>query len=643
MKRAFVLVAILLLSWRAAPADDACKAGELALYANFETLSVYLPCEGDDNADARADVAFRQAGQKDWRQAQPLARIKGSRMAGSVLGLKSATSYEVRVTITDPDTDRPQTLTASTRTRDEIASTAAAETIHVSPAGDDKASGAKDAPLRTISRAAALVKAGQTILVAAGTYNESVTITAAGRADAPITLRGQKGAALVGVFEMPARKDRIWTKVQGDLYSTTVAPPTTYVAVDGQRLYYWKTLDLLKAGSEGKDGKTYSVRGGWTQDKDGTLYVRMPDGSDAQGRNVQIARHANGIVLQGARHVIVEGLDIGLFGQTGVVMRNTAGCVVRKSAIHNTRTGINLTGLACTQNVVEDCELFETSVWDWPWHLCKAHDPEGSAIFLDAGAGNVIRRNRIRGYFNGVVPSMWGRLEDERYNGDLDVHDNVLWEIGDDCLEPEGTCINQRYWNNRMRGTLVGISLAPITVGPVYFIRNSVLDHHLTAVKLSNDSSGPCFLYHNTFVTTVTKTDKYSQRGNVNGIGNSGSYHNMTYRNNIIMGTDLAYCDWLAKRPRGLDMDYDNLFTTAPDRLAMLGKRYKTLDEVRQATGMEKHGTSAAPSFVDAAKGDLQLKADSPLIDKGLRLPNINDDFTGHGPDIGAFERPPAK
>ncbi|MHC4874001.1 MAG: hypothetical protein ACYTFY_19295 [Planctomycetota bacterium] len=36
--------------------------------------------------------------------------------------------------------------------------------------------------------------------------------------------------------------------------------------------------------------------------------------------------------------------------------------------------------------------------------------------------------------------------------------------------------------------------------------------------------------------------------------------------------------------------------------------------------------------------GDPRLKEDAALIDKAKLINNINDNFTGKGPDIGAFE-----
>jgi hypothetical protein len=55
-------------------------------------------------------------------------------------------------------------------------------------------------------------------------------------------------------------------------------------------------------------------------------------------------------------------------------------------------------------------------------------------------------------------------------------------------------------------------------------------------------------------------------------------------------------------------------------------------------TGQELHGLSSAPGFSNPASGDYTLSSGSPLIDRGLIIPGINDDYAGRAPDIGAFE-----
>jgi hypothetical protein len=91
-----------------------------------------------------------------------------------------------------------------------------------------------------------------------------------------------------------------------------------------------------------------------------------------------------------------------------------------------------------------------------------------------------------------------------------------------------------------------------------------------------------------------------------------------------------------------------------PDYKGDLEQRtYKTLKEYAQATGQDTHSieigydafenvTPASyedPTRVfDVATLNFRLKAGSTAIDKGVSLPNINDDHIGSAPDLGALE-----
>jgi len=60
----------------------------------------------------------------------------------------------------------------------------------------DSGAGTQTAPFCTISKGAAVATAGQTVQVAAGTYNELVTVAHSGAAGAPITLTAAPGASV---------------------------------------------------------------------------------------------------------------------------------------------------------------------------------------------------------------------------------------------------------------------------------------------------------------------------------------------------------------------------------------------------------------------------------------------------------------
>ena len=49
-------------------------------------------------------------------------------------------------------------------------------------------------------------------------------------------------------------------------------------------------------------------------------------------------------------------------------------------------------------------------------------------------------------------------------------------------------------------------------------------------------------------------------------------------------------------------------------------------------------GCRNRPKPHKAADFDFRLKPTSAAVDRGVILPNVNDDFTGRAPDLGALE-----
>src|SRR5262249_24171826 len=104
---------------------------------------------------------------------------------------------------------------------------------------------------------------------------------------------------------------------------------------------------------------------------------------------------------------------------------------------------------------------------------------------------------------------------------------------------------------------------------------------------------------------------------------------------------------WIGPKP-GMLIDYE--------RPAGEAQRFKTLAELAAATGQETHGIEGdydifenlkPPSVPDSSKPGLpydavdlnfKLKPGSKAVDAGMRIPNVNDGFTGRAPDLGAYE-----
>ena len=120
-----------------------------------------------------------------------------------------------------------------------------------------------------------------------------------------------------------------------------------------------------------------------------------------------------------------------------------------------------------------------------------------------------------------------------------------------------------------------------------------------------------------------------------------GSWTSLVSRNNAWSGT--AYALENANPTQPLDLDHDLLYTSQVGELVwwadLADRHLNTLAELQSATGQELHGVAADPKFTDPDANDYTPSNASLLADHGVLLPNINDDYWGDGPDIGAIER----
>jgi hypothetical protein len=142
------------------------------------------------------------------------------------------------------------------------------------------------------------------------------------------------------------------------------------------------------------------------------------------------------------------------------------------------------------------------------------------------------------------------------------------------------------------------------------------------------------YLFHNTADAVLVDDDG----GNAGlYVKAPGTWRLIYARNNIWAGTDYAVDNYNTSQP--IDLDYDDLWRDGGGNLIRWNNtNYATLPAFTAATGQEAHGLNAASGFADRANGNYTLVPTSGLIDKGVILPGIDDDYVGTAPDIGAFE-----
>jgi hypothetical protein len=271
----------------------------------------------------------------------------------------------------------------------------------------------------------------------------------------------------------------------------------------------------------------------------------------------------------------------------------------------------------------------------------------------------VVCHNAVAYFHDGIDVCTHGAPDPGQEPVAIDFYNNDIHVVGDDFIEADGGVHNIRVMRNRgVNAAGNGLSGQPVFGGPAYYIRNIV--YHVpngSGFKFHSKPAG-LIVYHNTIIAENTLADTFS---------------NGHFRNNLFLGTDTprrgiavfanatsySTFDFNGYRPNhGAAVQYlwispQNGKLRDYELTAKDGKAYRSLRELTEATGQEAHGLEAdydvfnnlrAPdptkphAIYHAADLDFSLRPGGKTVDAGVILPNVNDDFTGRAPDLGAYE-----
>ncbi len=610
-------------------------------YGNFHAAGVVATIAGDSDQDATLALAWRRAGATAFRAAQPLVRISTTTFTGSLFFLSPGGDWEARVTLSDPDgVNGAPTQTTTFATRSAILAEPSVQTLYVAPGGDDGGPGSAGQPLATIQEGANRAQPGTLISIAPGVYRESVAPAVSGTAAQPIVFRGSAPGAILDGADAAIAQGVSWTAEGGGVYSRVLGFATGHVVCELGRLFRYASLAELTGGGAGAPGGFFF---------DGaTLRLRFSDNSSPASHTLQVGRLEDGFLLDGRSFVRIENLELRHYGAgdygKGVYLRYSSDCAVRLCRIHEVGTaGVWVKG--GERNLIELNEIWDTSIFNWPWDWTKGSSAEGNGVVFtdEIGRGNVVRRNLIHGSFNGIGPC-GGSAPPAGITNETDLYENVLYQHTDDAFEPEGYCANVRLWGNVIEDTHMAFAVAPAAPGPTWIVRNIAYDFGNTrtsqtdgylasGLKINSgypDPVGPLLLLHNTFLTTAPGTAALA-------LLNPGESTWIRARNNLFAAPAEAI---YKVNPVLLDFDRDDLHRSTAGRLAYwMGSSYADLAALRSGTGQEPSGLSAAPALTAPAAGDFTPLAASPLVGAAVPLAGINDGGAGDPPDIGAVER----
>lgn len=614
------------------PGKNATSAGELVVEPpTLMALGFEWYIEGDENRNASVSVEYRAAGSGTWKQGLPLFRLGGEEIrqgtsfqivtpnvfAGSIMDLDEGTEYEVRLTLTDPDGADGQTVrTTKVTTRKEPVPSNDGRVFHVYP---PEYEGVKQEPSFT-----SLLQA----------YN-----TGANGAD--------------------------WS----NSFQPRVRPGDTI---------------LVHAGVYKDNRRRYAGRGFGTL-FDGTMYLT---GKGTAERPITIRAAGDGeVIFDGdGNHTLFNlmAADYHLF--EGITVRNTevafdlghkriggaVGFTLKKSKIVDVGRGVSTDWGGSRDFYIADNEFVgrndQSQLMGWignTWNKLPGFPiPLLSEYAVKVfGSGHVIAHNSVSFFHDGIDhatygdPDNWPNTPRENMPVAIDIYNNDIRNVDDNCIEADGVMYNVRVLRNRcFNQAHRALSTQPALGGPVYFIRNIVYNAPEGGVlKLTANSAG-VLVYNNTFIGEAR---------------HMGPVSNVHYRNNLILGqsawptvfstedfTAYSTSDHNGFRPNpGEKVSFAQTAAEGQVRSYTAERKlreFATLADYAQATGRDKNSVlvdydsfvrvsepdRANPTHIyDPKDFDFGLVRNSPAVDAGVHLPNVTDNAVGKAPDLGALER----
>jgi hypothetical protein len=648
VRHARVLPALLLAL--GCPALAWCQAGSVAgeLWVEPPTLKSIgfeWRITGDANRNARVEVSYRRTGEQGWRRALPLLRLQGERVtggvprdgdgehfnrytapnmfAGSILNLEPDTEYECRLVLSDPDGVRGKSIMIITvRTRREPVAATGGAVYHVYPfdyqgirqqpaftgllaayyRGSDQSDHSRAMPAR--------VQPGDTILVHAGIYRDNRFVYSG--FDRTIAAYG--------------------TPFDGTYYLTQSGTPDKPI--------------VIKAAGDGE-------------------VIFDGDGCD------------NLFNLMGGNYNYFEGLTVrntNVAFKLGIkAIAGSSGFTLKHSRIYNVGRVVEAGWSGSKDFYIADNVFigrhdpqrlqswFTPEVWaKFPGYPAPITSEYAVKVY---GQGHVIARNYVANWHDGIDVDTYGDPDGtpeemrDRVPVSIDIYQNDIYNVADNCIEADGGAHNIRVFENRCFNSTGGaLSAQPIFGGPVYFYRNLVYATTTGGYLKLVDTPAGVLVYQNTFV------------GQTRYFGPASNVH---FRNNLILGdgwgtpvlalrtfTPYSSSDYNGFGPNQAaeySFEWDSpAAAVAADYTGKLEvRRYRTLEDYTAGTGEDQHSRLAtfdvfvkvqAPDKADPQRlydpedFDFRLRPASAAIDAGTELPTITDGFSGRAPDLGAYE-----
>jgi hypothetical protein len=274
---------------------------------------------------------------------------------------------------------------------------AAGETFYVASDGDDSQPGTQTAPLRTIQKAAAVARAGDTVLVRAGVYHGHVVLRHSGEPGQPIVFQNHPGERPIvdgqGRGRIELQSEHGWRQPIGWI---TVEGFEVRNGWDGIKFY--NAHDIVLRGNHIHDCANQGILGNGCRVRiEGNTIARNGFKPDNERSNLEHGIYGTGTEFTIVNNVIhsnkaygiqVAGYDYDAARHAGPEYAGARRWIISHNtlAFQQNRAGIVVWQSEATDCVIQNNILYQNAV-TLGAGSCQGVD------FVSAGRGHVIRHN----------------------------------------------------------------------------------------------------------------------------------------------------------------------------------------------------------------------------------------------------------